>query len=143
MAERQYLRHQHECFAVGFDIAERLERDQRAPHGGARQFDLPRDLGERHTVRMPADGAKDPETARERGHEIGLFGGVVGGKTKERLIHDRAFGYRVQPILTFNQQERIAQRICRYWSWNWTQTKKLNSRIREMVPIEIGPYSKP
>jgi hypothetical protein len=46
---------------------------------------------------MRAEGANDCETSRKRGHEVGLFGGVVRGETKEGLIHDRAFGYHFQP----------------------------------------------
>jgi len=143
MAERQYLRRQHERFAVGLDIAERLERYQRAPHGGARQFDPPRDLGERHAVRMRAESANDLEPAGERGDKIGLFNGVDCGETKQRLVHDRAFGYRVQPTTAFNPRTRITLRICRYWPWNWAKTDRCNSRILKMAPAENEPCSKP
>jgi len=35
-------------------------------HGGARQFDPPRDCGKRHRARLRAEGANDREAARER-----------------------------------------------------------------------------
>src|SRR5712691_3597911 len=123
MTERQHLRHEHEGFAVALDVAERLERNQRAPHGGARQLDLPRDFGERHALRLRTEGANDREAARERGHEVGLFGGVARALGKERLIHgavtDYHFRRRPREDCASNLQISLA---------DWARSERLKSR---------------